>query len=117
VRHQIVLAEKLQQCQRDFGEARLAAQLRVADAVDAQRVVRHVALRVDQRMEYILCRQPVDQLDRGNLNHTVTRRGVEAGGFRVEQNGAGHGRSPLIRRRSVRRAWCRERPVLTTRSA
>ena len=57
-------------------------------------------------------RQVVHQFQRGDLDHPVTELRLQAGGFRVEQDGAGHRSTSLISRLSAfADAWCRDRPV------
>ena len=101
---QLAVAEEPQQVVGDRGETRLAGHVAGGDAVDAGDLLRDVALGVDQGMEMPTGRQVVDQLQRGDLDHPVALHPFQAGGFRVEQDGPGHARNSLIRRRKVRRA-------------
>jgi hypothetical protein len=59
--------------------------------VNARGVGRDVAFGVDQAVEGAGGRQVVMQFDRGDLDHPVAMQGIEAGGFGIEQDGAGHG--------------------------
>ena len=72
---------------------------------------RDVALRIDQGMKMAAGRQVVDQLQRRDLDQPVAIQRVQAGGLGIEQHRADHGRSPLMKRRRVRKAWWRDSPV------
>ena len=80
----------------------LPARWRDREAVDARGIFRNVPFGVDQGVEMTARGQVVLQLQCGDFDHPVTEMRLQAGGFRVEQNGARQARTSLISRLSVR---------------
>ncbi len=117
VRDQLVVAEEFQQLVDDLGEARPAGEVCQREAVNARGVFRNVALGVDQSVEMPSGRQVVQQFQRGHLDDPVAKLRFQAGGFRVEQDGAAHLRTSLISRLSAFSDAWRDRPVRITTSA
>ncbi|MBI1990717.1 MAG: hypothetical protein HYS65_13545 [Betaproteobacteria bacterium] len=70
----------------DVAELRLVAQEFLAQSVHLQRAFVARALRVDVAVKMIAAQAPVDDLDRRELDHTVAKIGIEAGGFSVEND-------------------------------
>ena len=75
---------RIQELAGDLGEDRLVAQEFLAQPVNLERLLRHVAFRVD-----ILVIGPpgghvIEQLDPADLDDAVASLGVESGGFGVQ---------------------------------
>ena len=98
VDHELRAGEEAEQLRGDFREARLAVELGARDAVHGERALVDVALGIQIAMEGAPARAAVDELDAADLDDAMIELGLEAGGFRVEDDLA-HG--PRV----YRNAW------------
>ena len=78
-------AEIVRESQKRVAENTPYGEERVAQAMDAKRLLEHRALGVDVALEPPSGRQVIDQLDRGELDQPVLG-GVEAGGLGVDDD-------------------------------
>ena len=80
------IADEGQKIVDDLGEDRLVLKDRGGVAVDARRVLRHVALGIDENVEDIAGQALVHNLDRANFQHPMSVGRIEACRFRVEHD-------------------------------
>ena len=96
VDHQPILADEVEEAVHHGGEERMLGQEFLAQAVNAEGFFRHVALGVDVDVIVPPGRDVIDQFDARDLDHAIAALGVEAGGFRIENDFA-HMVQPVAR--------------------
>ncbi len=83
---QLRVGDEVEKRLGDVGEQRLAGQELSGQAVDVERVRRHVALRVEVVLEGLAARHVVDQLETADLDDAVAGARIEPGGFGIEND-------------------------------
>src|SRR5271163_3408309 len=110
MRNKLRVAKKGDEFVRLLGEQRLVLEKFARKAVNPKRRFRHVAFRIEVKMERLAGRETMDQLDATDLDKPIALQGIEPGGFGIEHDFA-HVLSGLAanqsRRRGILATTCR----------
>ncbi len=86
MRHELGAVREGEEIVGDGREERLARQKGARQAVHGERLLRHVALRIEIMVQRLAGRNAVQQFDAADLDHAVAGTRIEARRFRIEDD-------------------------------